>query len=65
MVSNSPKGRQDVTETTKQTHKIGNLTVHTARPDARNQWIGLVQGKDVIAISIDQAREMAAVIDEV
>ena len=54
-----------MTETTKRTHKIDDLTINVIETDVQKHWIALVQGEDVIAISIDQAREMAAVIDEV
>ena len=50
---------------TRRTHKIGDMVMNVAHTSAEGQWITLTQGEDVIALSIDQAREMAAVIDEV
>lgn len=46
----------------KRTHKIGDTNVNIV---ADGRYITIAQSHDVIALSIDEAREMAAVIDEV
>lgn len=49
----------------RRTHIIEDVVLNVVSTETESMHIALTQGEDVIALSIDQAREIAAVIDEV
>jgi len=46
------------------THKIGDIKMDIVATETYKRHIALTQGKDVIILSMDQAREISAVIEE-
>ena len=50
---------------TRRTHKIGDVTLNIVNTETEGLYATLTQGDDVIVLSVDQSREIAAIIDEV